>query len=110
VASGFINDPNHWYVRAAEMRALAHEMKDAETRAIMLRLANDYDSLAARAAKRSASPLNNDLRCQRPKGHKHKIAACSEGKPVAATCTCGWKKTVCKDGQWCHRFFNSCSQ
>jgi len=32
------------------------------------------------------------------KGHKHKIAACSEGTPVAATCTCGWKKRCARTG------------
>jgi hypothetical protein len=32
-----INDPKHWYDRAAEMRALSETMNDIETRAIMLR-------------------------------------------------------------------------
>ena len=40
--------------RAAEMRALASSMKDVETGAIMLRLAEDYDKLADRADARSA--------------------------------------------------------
>jgi hypothetical protein len=35
------------------MRALANTMKEAETIAIMNRLANDYDKLADRAAQRS---------------------------------------------------------
>jgi len=48
-----INDPKHWRDRAAEMRALADTMKDAETIAIMNRLADDYDKLAERAAIRS---------------------------------------------------------
>ena len=47
------NDPKHWYDRAAEMRALANTMKEPETIAIMNQLANDYDKLADRAAKRS---------------------------------------------------------
>jgi hypothetical protein len=49
-----INDPLHWRPRAADMRALAVTMKDAETIAIMNRLADDYDKLAERAAQRRA--------------------------------------------------------
>jgi hypothetical protein len=49
-----INDPEHWRDRATAMRALAITMKDAETAAIMNRLADDYDKLAERAAQRQA--------------------------------------------------------
>ena len=48
-----INDSKHWLDRAAEMRALAETMRDVETKAIMLRLANDYDKLADRTARRT---------------------------------------------------------
>ena len=48
-----VNDYKHWRDRAAEMRALSDMMKDAETVATMLRLAEDYDKLADRADKRS---------------------------------------------------------
>ncbi len=48
-----INDPKHWRDRAAEMRTLAETMQEAETIAIMRRLADDYDKLADRAALRS---------------------------------------------------------
>jgi hypothetical protein len=44
-----VNDPKHWYDRAAEMRALSETMRDPEVIAIMLRLADDYDKLAERA-------------------------------------------------------------
>jgi hypothetical protein len=47
--SGDVNDPKHWLDRAAEMRALSDTMQDVETKAIMLRLADDYDKLADRA-------------------------------------------------------------
>ena len=49
----FINNPEHWQQRAAEMRAIADSMNDVETKAIMLRLAADYDKLADRAAARA---------------------------------------------------------
>ena len=52
-----INDPKHWRARAAQMRALAVTMKDAETIAIMNRLADDYDKLAERAARRRAKTV-----------------------------------------------------
>jgi hypothetical protein len=54
----YINDPKPWRDRAAEMRALAEMMAEVETRAIMLRLADDYDKLADKAQARAA-PLRN---------------------------------------------------
>ena len=47
-----VTDVKHWYDRAAEMRALSEVMANDETRAIMLKLADDYDKLADRAQKR----------------------------------------------------------
>jgi len=49
----YINDPGHWRDRAEEMRALAHDVQDEAARQTMLRLAQDYDRLAARAEQRS---------------------------------------------------------
>jgi hypothetical protein len=51
--SGFVNEPKHWRDRAAEMRALAKGAIDLDTEVIMLRLADDYEKLANRAAKRA---------------------------------------------------------
>lgn len=48
-----VDDPAHWSFRAEEMRALAENMKDEETEAIMLRLTSDYDRLAERATLRT---------------------------------------------------------
>jgi hypothetical protein len=53
VTLSHVNDSKHWRDRAAEMRLLATEMKDAQTKATMLKLADDYDKLAVRAEKRS---------------------------------------------------------
>lgn len=51
----FLNDPQHWRDRADQMRALASETSDPESRTIMLRLANDYELLARRAERRAKS-------------------------------------------------------
>ena len=49
-----IDDPKHWYDRAAEMRALADGMKSDDAQIIMFRLAEDYDKLGDRAAERAS--------------------------------------------------------
>jgi hypothetical protein len=48
-----IHDPKHWYDRAEEMRALSEAMVNEDTKSRMLRLADDYDKLADRAAMRA---------------------------------------------------------
>jgi hypothetical protein len=48
-----LDDAKHWRDRAAEMRALAEDMTDVDTRSIMLRLASDYNKLADRAEERT---------------------------------------------------------
>ena len=46
------NDPQHWRERAEESRALAEQMQDEVSRTMMLKIADDYDKLAVRAAIR----------------------------------------------------------
>jgi hypothetical protein len=52
--SSHINDAQHWRDRAA----LSDMMIDVEAIAIMLRLADDYDLLADRAAARAGHNTN----------------------------------------------------
>jgi hypothetical protein len=51
-----VDDPKHWYDRAAEMRVLADEMKHEEAQRMTRKLADDYDKLGDRAAERQAHP------------------------------------------------------
>jgi hypothetical protein len=52
---GISHDPAHWQQRAEEMRAAAKEMTDADAKETLLKIANDYDRLAARAVARLQS-------------------------------------------------------
>jgi hypothetical protein len=52
------DDPNHWRQRAEEMRAFAGTTKERATKAIMLRIANDYNRLARHADARTGNRTN----------------------------------------------------
>jgi hypothetical protein len=49
----FLNDPAHWRDRADEARTRADQMSDPQCKSAMLRIANDYELLAQRAAERA---------------------------------------------------------
>jgi hypothetical protein len=53
MAASHVNDSRHLRERAAEMRASSKELKDNNTAAVILRLAELYDRLANRAEIRS---------------------------------------------------------
>ena len=50
-----LNDPEYWRSRAEEARAVAVQMTDPHTRAIMLSIAQDYENLAERAEQRAGA-------------------------------------------------------
>ena len=49
------NDPEHWRSRAEEARATADQMRDFDSKRVMLGIAEGYDELAARAENRKQS-------------------------------------------------------
>lgn len=48
-----INNPSHWLDRAAEVREIADTMKEDSMKTAVLKLASDYEKLAARAIART---------------------------------------------------------
>ena len=47
------NDPKYWHQRAEEARAMAEQMCSELSKKMMLKVADDYDGLAVKAAIRS---------------------------------------------------------
>ena len=64
-----VDDVEHWRERAAQMRVLATTMKQIEARAIMARLAEDYDKLADGAELRANGEVPQEA------GRPDKLAA-----------------------------------
>jgi hypothetical protein len=62
MAQGHLNDPEHWRRHAEEMRRLAQEVSDPETKQIILNLANEYDKLAKRAQELPPAPSGEGAR------------------------------------------------
>jgi hypothetical protein len=57
-----VDDSKDLRERAAEMRASSKELKDNNTAAVIMRLANLYDRLADRAEARSDRAVHHDFR------------------------------------------------
>jgi hypothetical protein len=47
------NDSEHWRQRGEQLRFIAQDIRDAKTKTIMLRIADDYDKIAERALLRT---------------------------------------------------------
>ena len=47
-----LNNPDHWRLRAQEARLKASYLDDAEAKAAMLKIADEYDRLASRSVDR----------------------------------------------------------
>jgi hypothetical protein len=64
-----LNNPDHWRLRAQEARLTASYLDDAEAKAAMLKIADEYDRLAARSAGRMIKddPSSNDSGEHRPR-------------------------------------------
>ena len=54
MSSNYINNPQQWLERAAEIRAIADTMAEDGIKASMLQMATDYDKRAARAIARTS--------------------------------------------------------
>jgi hypothetical protein len=55
-----LNNPGHWHLRAQEARLLASKLEDPEAEATILKIAEDYERLAVRSAKRLAEQKQPD--------------------------------------------------
>ena len=68
MSSDHISKSKHWLERAAEVRTIAASMAEDGIKASMLRLATDYDKLAARASARANAEDVRALRASAPAG------------------------------------------
>jgi hypothetical protein len=67
-SESFIYDPAHWRTRADEARILAKELDDSESRAAMLRMAQDYERLAQWVEDRALRGLLQRTKTQNTSG------------------------------------------
>jgi hypothetical protein len=47
MTAGHFNDPEHWRQQADEARAIARQLPKPESKAVMMRIAADYDGAGA---------------------------------------------------------------
>ena len=58
-----LEDPDHWLKRAKEARLLADAMIDVQSKAVMLKIAENYEKLALRARQRGVNKGLSGLSC-----------------------------------------------
>jgi hypothetical protein len=58
MTAGHFNGPEHWRQQAHEARAIARLLPNPESKAVMMRIAADYDRLAERARARADEVAN----------------------------------------------------
>ena len=68
LAAPQFNNPKYWHQRAEEARAMAKQMSSELSKKMMLRVADNYDQLAVKAAVRSidetkGSRCSNNAAC-----------------------------------------------
>src|SRR6266545_284430 len=51
VSDSILDNPEHWQERAEEARSIAEQMSDPDSKRMMLRIAEDYERLAAHARR-----------------------------------------------------------
>jgi hypothetical protein len=66
-----LNNPAHWRLRAQEARLLASQLEDLVAKAATLKIADEYERLAARAADRESSDQDE---AAKPNGRGNRIS------------------------------------
>jgi len=82
--ASYVNESNHLRERAIEMRASSKELKDNNTVAVIMRLADLYDRLADRAGKVVPRPDHGNVGNWRQR-NRHRCRAHLNATSTAAT-------------------------
>ena len=56
MSASLIDDAEYWRKRAEEARTLAEQMKDRQTKSLMLGIAESYERIAKLTAERTGEP------------------------------------------------------
>jgi hypothetical protein len=74
-----LNNPAHWHLRAQEARLLAAQLEDLVAKQATLKIADEYDRLAVRAAKRMADDAVIGAVAQSRRNHLNRFGASAVG-------------------------------